>query len=165
MQFIKHHAIMFVILLAIFAVVGIIVGPAMVPSRHHGPSGCTSNLRVLSKAILAYESDYNGHLPNALTWPSDLCRYVETERLYHCPEDRRKGERSYEMLQRWSYQHLSDADAHRTILLYEIGKSGPEYRHNGGMNVGHGDGHVWWYSHAKMTPEIILRGVLEEEKP
>ena len=115
--------------------------------------------------MVVYAAEYDGHLPNALTWPHDLRPYVESQRLYHCPGDSRTGERSYDMLQRWSYLRIPDAEADRTILLYEIGKSGPEYRHNGGMNVGHGDGHVKWYPREKMTPNAILRGVLKGEKP
>jgi hypothetical protein len=166
MQFIKRHATMFVILLVMLAVVGVIVGPVVIPvSRHHGPPGCITNLKALSAAILTYAADYDGHLPNALTWPDDLSRYLKTGRPLHCPADLRKGERSYDMLQRWSYLRLADAEADRAILLYEIGKFGPEYRHNGGMNVGHRDGHVKWYSQERMTPEIILSGVVEGRQP
>ncbi|MEI6503599.1 MAG: H-X9-DG-CTERM domain-containing protein, partial [Armatimonadota bacterium] len=68
-------------------------------------------------------------------------------------------------LQRWSYQRLPEAKSARLILLYEIGKYGPEYRHIEGMYIGFGDGHVKWYPREAMTPGTILGGVVPAAKP
>lgn len=166
MQFIKRHLTASVLLLVLLAVVAMVLYPVFVRQRGSRIDTCNAHLHVLGVAMRAYTEDYDGRLPNALTWAGDLCpNYLETDRFFHCREDTRQSERSYEMLQRWSYQRLPDAKSARLILLYEIGKSGPEYRHMNGMYVGFGDGHTKWYPREAMTPGTILGGVAPAAKP
>jgi hypothetical protein len=157
-RFIRRHVTFLVLLLLIFAVVALLLYPIFARSRGSRIDACAAHLQMLGVGMQTYAADYDGRLPNALTWPADLRPYVQDDRFLHCPEDQRKGERSYEMLQRWSYQRLPEAKSDRVILLYEIGKYGPEYRHYDSMYIGHGDGHVKLYAHAAMTPEVILSG-------
>ena len=166
MQFIRRHTTVSVFLLLLLAAVGLVIYPVFTRQRGSRIDTCNAHLHVLGVAVRAYTTDYDGRLPNALTWAADLCPdYLETVRFFHCPEDQRQSERSYEMLQRCGYQRLPEAKAARLILLYEIGKYGPEYRHMEGMYVGFGDGHAKWYSPEDMTPETILSGVAPAAKP
>jgi len=160
MQFIKHHTALSVLLLVVFLAVAFVLYPVFVRQRGSRIDTCAAHLSLLGVALQAYAADYDGRLPNALTWPEDLRPYFQDQELLHCPEDTRQGERSYEMLQRWGGQRLPEAKAHHLILLYEIGKYGLEYRHYDGIYLGHGDGHVKWYRQEKMTPETILGGLV-----
>ncbi|MEN6547262.1 MAG: H-X9-DG-CTERM domain-containing protein [Armatimonadia bacterium] len=163
---IVHRILLWLLMLSLLVVISV-VGVRYVAQSREKPrsTSCHSNVKQLVWASLAYAQDYEGRLPNALTWSSDLLPYYKNERMLHCPQDLRKAERGYDMLQRRGLQRLPSDDAGTLILLYEIGKHGVEYRHNDGMNIGFCDGHVKWYSPRVMTPEVILRGVVEETKP
>lgn len=159
MQFIKRHITMLLLLVVLLLTVALAVYPVFVRQRGSRVDTCMTHVQILGTAMQAYAADYEGSLPNALTWAVDLQPYFQDVRLLHCPEDRRRGERSYEMLQRRGDRRLPASGADRLIVLYEIGKYGPEYRHTDGMYVGHGDGHAKWYARTSMTPEVILRGI------
>jgi len=137
-------------------------------------SGCIQNEKQLALGLHLYAEENDRRLPNALEWPRAITPYVRSERLLHCPKDVRwmrqeegmlAGPRSYDMLQRWSDQHLlRDADeAASAIVLYEIGDLGLVYRHNDGVNVGFMDGHVKWFTREAMLPQMILKGAVPRE--
>ena len=163
--FIRRHAIVSVVLAIAIIAVLLVIFPVF-PVRRGSPShvsGCMTNLRVLGVAMQAYAADHDERLPNALTWPKDLRPHAGSSRRLHCPSDQLPGERSYEMLQSWSgKQLLTDDDLSRPILLYEIGKFGVEYRHNGGINLGFVDGHCKWFARERVPPSVILRGIAPE---
>jgi len=135
--------------------------------------GCLLNVRLLAQGLVQYAQDYDERLPNTLEWPRVLPPYVQGQTTFHCSTDsvwvRQRenqkpfGPRSYDMLQRWSYQRWpGDGErSPRLLSFYEIGDEGVAYRHNGGMNIGFMDGHVKWVSRAKMPPHVILKGVVE----
>ena len=154
-----------VLLLLLLAVMALVLFPMFARERGSRVDTCSSHLRQLGLAMQQYAADYDGRLPNALTWPADLAPYYRDDRLLHCPDDPRKGERSYDMLQRWGYRPLPDRNADRLIALYENGKYGAGYRHTDGMYVGFCDAHVKWYTREKMTPGVILNGVAPGAAP
>src|SRR3990172_3713991 len=99
---------------------------------------CNSNTKLIMLGMHSYALEYDGHWPNALTWPEVLLAPGRAGRPHLpaialvCTEERRspvdhklymQDRISYAMLQCRSYQSLS-ADPHpeSLIVLYEIGK-------------------------------------------
>jgi hypothetical protein len=160
--------------LVLLVVAGVGVRLFLTSHERARSASCLTNVKLLTAALLAYAHDNGDGLPNALAWESCLKPYVRIEVAYLCPEDKRPNSPnprelyrasaydfvSYALLQRWSYcRPLEEPDPSQTILVYEIGKNGVQYRHHGGMNIGHGDGHGKWYAGYKMTPDLIIGGL------
>jgi prepilin-type processing-associated H-X9-DG protein len=158
--------------LAILLVAFVVLFPVFVRDDHrHGPS-CMSNMRQLGLGLLMYAQDYDERLPNSLEWPAVLLPYVRGESLFHCPQDSRWvgddkkrdlwGQRSYDMLQRRSFQRLPEEKRGPSLIaFYETGDMGIAYRHNEGIHLGFMDGHVKWYAREVAPPLVILKGQLE----
>lgn len=138
---------------------------------HRHPPSCQSHIGQLMLGMLAYAQDWDERLPHVQTWAPGLKPYLTGKpasgeiTLYRCPQDLRfshdRGDQvpsiiSYAMVPRWSLQYLlASDDTSSMVLLYDVGPVGPAYRHDGGIYVGLGDGHV------KLVPrkQLSLRAI------
>ncbi len=140
---------------AVVAVVGAIVFPTFARSREKArQSNCLSNVKQIMLGMGMFAEDYDGRLPNALTWVDDLQPYTKNEQIFNCPHHSTAQMDSYAMVRRYSGVKLEDIDnLAETIIIYEAENGQPAYRHNGGMNVGYADGHGKWLK--QLPPDAL----------
>lgn len=119
---------------AIIAVFGAILFPCFsVVRRKARETQCASNLAQLASALKSYARDHDGHLPLADSWESALYPdYVDTEKLFRCPNDDPESKHSYAMPQSLSGAKISDIpDRAKQPLLYDATDTGEFAKRHG----------------------------------
>jgi hypothetical protein len=92
---------------------------------------CDRHLRRIGFAVLQYEIDHNGKLPDADRWVDELYPYIKDWSVFRCPADTTAGRCSYAMNERLSGKRADNFKQPDTVLIYETSHAG--------MNP-HGDG-------------------------
>jgi len=115
---------------------------------------CQSYLKQLSLAFMQYCQDNDEQFPAADKWYDALLPYTRTADVFTCPEVA-PGKYGYAMNAKLSRRSLAALESPaETVLIYETtvlkrnyfgeGKD-LAFRHLGGANYAHSDGHVKWY--------------------
>lgn len=134
------------VVVAIMGVLAAIMFPVFAKARENArQSSCLSNIKQLALATLQYAQDWDEVLPPAENWAEAILPYHKNTQIRLCPTDTSGQTISYAMVSRLGGMKLADIpDPQQTILIYEVERGQPIYRHNDGMNVGYVDGHTKW---------------------
>ena len=124
---------------------------------------CLTRVKRLALGMKMYSADYDGPLPDALTWPLALRPYVKDD-AFLCPADDRiapqdPGGRptSYTMYDPMGGLILSSLkEPAKAYLLFDGTEVAGEeaaaaFRHEGGLNLAYVDGHAQWVGEAKFN--------------
>ena len=83
------------VVIAIIAILAAILFPVFAQAREKArQTACISNLNQIGKALMMYQSDYDGTLPpsqlpgsgtNVVSWPTMIQPYVKNDQVFVCP--------------------------------------------------------------------------------
>jgi prepilin-type processing-associated H-X9-DG protein len=127
-------------------VVAAIVYPLLARERGSRADSCEARLYQLALGLQMYAEDYDGGLPSAARWRSQLYPYVRDSRAFECLEPDPGTGTGYAMNPRLSGRVISDfTDPASVVAFYDADEFGrPVARHHGGTNCAFLDGHVRW---------------------
>jgi prepilin-type N-terminal cleavage/methylation domain-containing protein/prepilin-type processing-associated H-X9-DG protein len=84
------------VVIAIIAILAAILLPVFATARERArTASCENNLKQIMTAALAYEQDYdehmpflywNGNNPEGLAWPDSLYSYIKSQQVWFCPD-------------------------------------------------------------------------------
>jgi hypothetical protein len=112
---------------------------------------CEKNMHALGLAMMQYQIDYDGRLPEADRWVDQVRPYVKNPKVFRCPADRTAGRCSYAMNTDLSGKRESEIeDASNTVLLYEPAHAGHN-PHGTGRDLPARGRHRYPKSFAKVT--------------
>jgi len=141
---------------AVFTLLAGLALPVVLRARKkERATGCLSNVKQVTLALLMYAKDFDEHLPPARVWCDATAPYEKNPQILTCPD--------HETSEKCSYTFsvaVSSADLIRlpsssqTSVLWDGaggwnvygGFPSVEYRHRGGANFGYADGHCRWLS-------------------
>lgn len=154
----RKRLVELLLVVGILAILAAVLFPVFARSRDKArQSSCLSNTKQATLATLSYAEDYDGRLPDAITWDQAIEPYLGNRQIPKCNMDKSDQAASYAMVQRWGGVKLEDIpDRAETILIYEVEHGRPAYRHNEGMNVGYADGHAKWLR--ELPPDALDPG-------
>jgi prepilin-type processing-associated H-X9-DG protein len=115
-------------------------------------TGCLSNVKQISTAILMYSSDWDEQYPFKNNWIDSLEPYTKNRTIFNCPE-LQQGEGGYAFNSAMSgTRNDFTSDAAIEAMIFESrpglnvsgGQGDMEARHSGGLIIGYADGHCKW---------------------
>lgn len=107
------------VVVMIVAALAAVLVPVLARSKEAGRVGkCASNEHQLAAALLLYAGDWGavpggareivlGNSMRLRTWDKAIWSYIKTRKVFHCPSDCTKGDRSYALNDQQCYQLAS----------------------------------------------------------